>query len=412
MEASQVVLEPARPAATAEPGRRWGRAWLPALVVLVAYGIWIGQYLGQGRDPRDFIRIKAALVRKAHSSAVIRYDPHYRYAAPRRDYDGQYYYLIALDPVHARDYIDEPVTRYERIAYPLLARFLALGRPALIPYTMVLINWIFLALGTWFVSLWLIHRRLSPWYATIYGFYAGLFIGLSRDLTDPMAYGLVALAVLLFDRGDGKGRALSALTFAIAALARETTLIFAAVYGLSLVSPYVGVTSSARARLGRALAFLAVAAGPFLIYAGILTATSGVNQNTQAALPQIIPFAGLLSYWPWNAARTVEAITVVIPALICLAMAVAALWRRLVTPAVLVLILNVLLFVVFASAASAFEYNAYGRYSEGVMLAALYCIPTFDLITRGRHWWLWTSAVGWLLLTPVQFLAYITHPLY
>ena len=351
-------------------------------------------------------------VLRAHSSSVIRYDPHYRYPVPRTDYDGQYYYFIALDPIHARDYVDEPVTRYERIAYPLTARFLALGRPRLIPYTMILINWIFLALGTWFVALWLARRRISPWYALIYGFYAGLFIGLSRDLTDPMAYGLVALAVWLFDSGHPKQRLLAGLTFAVAALARETTLVFAFVYGLSLAFPGGTASPSRRLRIARATAFLALALGPLLIYVGILTSVSGVNHNTQAALPQPIPFGGLLSYWPWDFDRVVEAVTVVAPALLCLAVGIIALRHRLAAPAVLCLILNVLAFVVFASAASTFEYNAFGRYSAGVMLAALYCIPIIDLVIPRRSWWLFPAAAAWLLLTPVQFAAYVTHSLY
>ena len=65
------------------------------------------------------------------------------------------------------------------------------------------------------------------------GLSPGLLLGVQRDLTEPLAYALVAAGVFLFDYG-GKRRLLWAgLTFGLAGLARQTTLVFP----LCLVGP-------------------------------------------------------------------------------------------------------------------------------------------------------------------------------
>src|SRR5206468_11699444 len=80
----------------------------------------------------------------------------------------------------------------------------------------------------------LVRRRgLSPWYAAIYGFYPGVLITLQRDTTEIMAYGLVAVAIYLF---EARRRWFwSAIVFALAILARETAAIFAIGYAAALL---------------------------------------------------------------------------------------------------------------------------------------------------------------------------------
>ena len=49
-----------------------------AIVVLAAYGAWIGAYLITGGDVRDFIRIGTRFLAQGnHRSKVIRLDPGY-----------------------------------------------------------------------------------------------------------------------------------------------------------------------------------------------------------------------------------------------------------------------------------------------------------------------------------------------
>ncbi|HEV2457094.1 MAG TPA: hypothetical protein VGS80_01925, partial [Ktedonobacterales bacterium] len=208
-----------------------------ATLVLLIYGVWVATYLLQGYDARDFTATSLYFLNKSHASTVIRYDPTYHNYIPanKLGYDGQFDYFIALDPVNARYYIDVPAYRYGRILYPMTARLLALGQPGLVPYTLLAVNLLAAAGGTLALAAWLKRKRLSPWLALLFGLYPGLFIAFQRDLNEPLAYALAALGVYLFDFGGRRRVLWAGIAFGLAALARESTLIFPLVYGLALL---------------------------------------------------------------------------------------------------------------------------------------------------------------------------------
>src|SRR5258706_56644 len=141
----------------------------------------------------------------------------------------------SLDTAHARYYIDSRAFRYARIGYPLAARFLAAGQLALVHYAMILVNLLALAGGTWALAAWLKRKGVSPWLALVYGLYSGLFVAFRRDLTQPLAYGLVALAIYVFHFRGRRRIIWSALCFALALLTRETVVVFIGIYALSLL---------------------------------------------------------------------------------------------------------------------------------------------------------------------------------
>jgi hypothetical protein len=170
-------------------------------VIFCAYGFYVAAVFLFGQGAPTFIALEKGVVQSSHASSVIKVDPRWPYAAPGRGYDGQAYYFIALDPVNPRYYEDNPVDRYAKILYPMTARLLAFGRPGLIPYTLVLVNWLALAFGTLAIAAWLKSKGISPWFAVSYGLYFGLFIAFARDCVEPMAYAWVALAIYLFEFG-------------------------------------------------------------------------------------------------------------------------------------------------------------------------------------------------------------------
>jgi hypothetical protein len=216
-----------------------------AAAVLLVYAFWIAAFLLTGHQARDFADVGTRFVRQSHASAVIAYDPRAHYDPTSIGYDGQFCYYIALDPANARYYMDWPAYRYGRILYPVTARVLALGQAALVPYTLILVNWLALGGGTLALAAWLRRKGLSPWLALLFGLYPGLFIALRLDLTEPLGYAFVVLGVYLFDYGPARRRVLwAALSFALGVLARETTAVFPAVYALALlVGPMVRRTS-------------------------------------------------------------------------------------------------------------------------------------------------------------------------
>jgi hypothetical protein len=382
-----------------------GSPWTPAFAVLVAYGWWLLIAFWSGHQARDFIVIGPSFVRQAHSSAAIKLDPHYHYLPGTSGYDGQFAYFIALDPIHARDYLDSkspgsagPDYRYTRILYPMLARVLALGQADAIPYTLIVINWLAVAGGTLAVAAWLRRKRISPWFSLLYGIYPGIFVTVQRDLNEALAYALVALAVYLYELGSARALLMAALSFALASLARETTLVFPVVYALSA---WARSSSTRRPTVSRVLlGFAALSFGPFVLWKGFLWYWLGSIGRSGGVYPQPVPFRGLLSYWPWSSDGVEQCVALVIPAMLCLCLCFWALQRRLFRPELWALLLNILLFVVFLNTKSYVEYYASGRIATGVVLAAVYCLPLFHTLTRRIRWWIWACALLWLSLLP------------
>ena len=285
------------------------RPWLVVLVLALAYvGLMLVHYQG---DPLAF-----ALLGTRYSQS----DPQGTWG-----YDGQFAYYIARDPAGGWRYCDVPAYRYQRILYPLLARVLALGQPGAVPWTLIALNVLALAGGTYFTERLLATWGASRWYALAYGLYGGLVAGLRLDLSEPLAYGLVQAGLWVWVQGAGsrgageqrgrgageqRGRgageqftghqstnlpgcdlrfAICCLLLSLAALAKETALIAAG--GLFL---YLALE-----RRWREAMLLGVGVGlPFVLWQGVLWAwlgSPGVGAGGAMATPfEWVPFAGLL----------------------------------------------------------------------------------------------------------------------
>ena len=419
---------------------RWKRPnapWMPALVVLLVYGAILIGYLASGHDARDFIRIGQRFVLRSHASAVIQYDPHYAYMADNTGNDGQFAYYLALDPANARYYMDYPSYRYTRILYPLAARVLAFGQAGLIPYTLLLVNLLAVAGGTLALAAWLRSRGCSPWLALLFGFYPGVAVVLQRDLTEVLAYALVALAVYLYDFGGRWAPLWAGLAFAAATLSRETAALFPIVYGLALLlrAPATEIAPAGvlkdgrttasrvsaqrwataalrrvRANWWRAALLLATALAPFAAYKLFLFAWLGDFGTRPDLAPHLVPFSGLFFLWPWQYQQIIVVVAVIVPALTCAAMALWALARRAWTVGIWSLLLNLQVLVVMLAPTSYFIYSGTGRITTGVIVAVLLAVPTFDALTGGNRGWLIACAAWWLLGIPaVTAVALLLH---
>lgn len=200
-------------------------------------------------------------------------------------YDGQFAYYIAVDPADAADQLDVPAYRYQRILYPMLARGLALGNKELVPWTLVLINFVALVVGTAIMERLLERFGVSSSYALVYGLYAGQLMSVRLDLNEPLCFGLTCGAIWAFER---ERRGWSSVLFALAALSKETALVFAGAYALYLI--VIGKWGSA-VRLGL------VAAAPLALWQVFLwrwLGSPGIGSGGAMATPfEIIPFMGL-----------------------------------------------------------------------------------------------------------------------
>lgn len=140
-------------------------------------------------------------------------------------YDGQFVYHIAIDPSpeDVASKLDVPAYRYQRILYPILARVMALGNPAWIPWTLILINLIAHFIGTAGMVSLLQEYQIWIGYALIYGLWVGLIAPIGLDLTEPLAYALAILGLLARKRSNN---VLGAIFLTLALFAKETTVLF------------------------------------------------------------------------------------------------------------------------------------------------------------------------------------------
>lgn len=201
-------------------------------------------------------------------------------------YDGQFAYYIAFDPHPDRvaSRLDVPAYRYQRILYPLLARFLGLGKPNLIPWTLLLVNLVAHLVGTWALARWIELSGGRPIYALIYGLWVGLVISTGTDLTEPLAYGLVTLGWLARKRGH---LLLGALSLSMAVFTKETSMLF-------LAAAILGDLFEGNWRRGVIPLCLGVMAfGAWQVWLWTTFGEPGVGAGGDMATPfEVIPFMG------------------------------------------------------------------------------------------------------------------------
>ncbi len=139
-------------------------------------------------------------------------------------YDGQFYYYIATNPLHATAQMDNIPHRYQRILFPILVWILSLGgQPGLVAWWLLILPVLGAMAGTAALATLLQRRGLSPWFSLAFGLYFGQFASLTHDLPDGLAASLVICAALAADREHWKR---ATLWLAAACLTRELMLIF------------------------------------------------------------------------------------------------------------------------------------------------------------------------------------------
>jgi len=383
-----------------------------AAVTLAVHAVWIGSYLAAGHEARDFIKIGIFYQGLSDASRVIKVDPTYvpprnREAGPGNGYDGQFSYYMALDFTHARYYMDYPSYRYSRLLYPVVVRGVVLGHRSLIPAAMIAVNW--LALGGCALALaaWLKRRACSPWYALAVGLYPGLLVGVQRDLTEPLAYALLAAAIYLFDFGGRHRYIWAGTVFGLAGLARQTTLVFPlCLLASMLVSGDRGRTLRQRVRgnIGRSSVFAVLSLAPFVFYVAILYVWLG--SLAKGTLLERVPFEGLIASRDWALKRQgVDIAFIVVPSLVTTGAVIAALRAGVKRVEFAYVLVNVLFFVLLLHRLSYGDgYPSAGRITSGVILAAVLSLPCLRAAGRNIGRAAIVSLALWLVMLPVIFV--------
>jgi len=356
--------------------------WAVAITVAVVYAVLVVPGLMQ--NPRQFAIIGSTFLHQGTTSTVIKpsFPTHGRIG-----YDGQFYFFLALDPKHGRDYIEQPGIIYSRIGYPMTVRALSGGNASVIPYMMVLVNIAAAIGGTLAVAFLLRRRGLPPSLALLYGLFPGLLFAVLRDLTEPLAFGLAAAGLVVFDPRSKKRLIGSAALFGLSMLTRETVALFPAILTVALALGASTTVAGWRDRLritnvARAVAFAGIVFAPLFVWRHIvgMWLHTTVAQERPASGPvggvanSLVPFHAMAAQWPWSAEDVVDLLTVVLPAVVWAAIAIVLL-RRKPTVAPWFVLANVAVFVVFLPSPVAVEYISMGRAAIGIVLAVLIALP-------------------------------------
>ena len=325
----------------------------PTLVVMFACMLYLAAILiPTGGDPTALVLM---------GTRYSQNDP-----AGTEGYDGQFAYQIALRPLNAAPYLDVPAYRYQRILYPMAARLLAFGQAAFIPWTLILVNLLAIGGGTWATEQILLQLGVNRWYALGYGLYGGLMLGLRADLNEPLAHALIQLAILAWAK---ERRVWAVAGFGLAALTKETTLVFLAAYLLfSLLQ-----------RSWRWVVGLFVGILPFLFYQLVLwyrLGSPGVGSGGAGATSfSIIPLGGwtAIADTSWPAFLLISLVVVpmsILPSLVGIWMSLQRLISGMRHPLVLSLLLNSLV-ILFLPVSTFREPVAMMRLTMGLVASML-----------------------------------------
>ncbi|MCB1022096.1 MAG: hypothetical protein KDC27_19350 [Acidobacteria bacterium] len=215
----------------------------------LVYGLYSGDWLGL-----------------YYTGAEVALPPLIEAEAPPRapnalGFDGQYYHVVAHDPLPAPEFaafVDNPRLRWRRILAPALAYAAALGQDAWVDRAYVAVLLGFSACGVWWMARLAVATDLPAWLGLAFLTLPATFISLER-LTMDVALAALCAAFAVALRNAGK-RWLG-VVLALAPLARETGIALAGAWGAaSLLRRRWGGMATA------ALALVPLAAWSFYVH--------------------------------------------------------------------------------------------------------------------------------------------------
>lgn len=382
-------------------------------VAALFYLVYLLHAFTDGHGARSFIMLERFRLLQSHRSAILKVEPGFPYARRGWGYDGQYYYMIAVDPVNARYYMPQPSYSYQRLLYSFTARLLALGNVDLVPYTLILINLLSMIFGTVMVAAWLRRKNTSPWFALVYAGYSGAFLSFQRDLTEPMAYALMAAGIYVLDFGGKRRILLAGLLFALGTLTRDKAailpLLFTLGYFLSNEShPLAGRLRNLIGNLPAAaflggMTLVPYAALKFFLYLQMHAVPLPTAQ-------QVAPLSAVLDAHLTSASLLTDALTALAPSFICLAISIWAFVRG--ARDMSVIALFVLAVVTSITLNPQYFAGAVGLMRASILdvMAALYALPSIDRVTGRNRAWLYVCTAFWFSMTPALFLRFALIP--
>ncbi len=325
----------ASPVRQAETQRQTQRRWAilaPTILVGLAYVFVLALYplLRGYTSPLDFAHIGQFFCCHGNPKSS--------------GYDGQFFYYMAVNPLHAGTQMDNAPFRYQRILFSMIVWVVSAGgQAALVPWWMLIVNVLGTLAGTAGLAILLQRKGLSPWFSLAFGLYFGQFAAITHDVPDGFAAALVVLGALAIDRERWRE---AVIWLAAAGLARETTVLFAGAFALDALLQ----------RNWKRAALLLSSAIPLVIWLialWLIFGKSGLFFSSVVSKAPKVPLAGLAGIAGASPRFLITMLVIVIPGALALGWVVYEIvtrkWRA--SPGLLLVIaLTVVWLVIFLNA--------------------------------------------------------------
>jgi hypothetical protein len=302
-------------------------------------------------------------------------------------YDGQFVYYIARDPnpQHVQPFLDVAAYRYQRILLPLAANILSAGHDDAIPWVIPLLVLISQFVGTWIVGELLFGWGISPWYALAYGLWVGFTLSIRLDLPEPIAYALVAGALLAQERNKNL---LSSILFGLGLFAKEVTILFVVAAMLSLLL---------QKKWRHLVSLVCISILPYGLFQYWLLQVFGQpgigSGGAMATSFELIPFMGLMRIFAFSAIYGIAMFIVFVPSLVLPAIwGMVASIRKLInrdTNVVVFALLFNALAIAFLPFSTFREPGGVLRFACGLVLAVLLFAGRYAITRVLRYSQLW-----------------------
>ena len=222
-------------------------------------------------------------------------------------------------------------------------------------------------IGTWVVAQLLSSWGVNPWYALVYGLWAGFTLAVRLDLPEPLAYGLVAGSLLAHERGKSW---MSCVLLGLSVFAKEVTMLF-------VLAAILASIASKRWRDGWCMALITVLPyALFQVWLWRIFGEPGIGSGGAMATSfEIIPLKGFLQIGAYSLVYLLAMLVVFGPSI--LLPAIWGVWaglRRWVagdpTHIVFALLLNAII-IFFLPFSTVRETGGLLRFASGLVLSVL-----------------------------------------
>ncbi|MBE2184089.1 MAG: hypothetical protein IAE89_11730 [Anaerolineae bacterium] len=310
-------------------------------------------------------------------------------------YDGQFAYYIARDGAASLPLLDGPSFRLQRILYPLAGRLLAFGQPALVPWSLLLINLVAQSIGAGLMAVLLSTFPRTPAIlgGITYGLWVGLIFALRLSLTEILCFTLAIGAILSYQKMHFRT---TVILLMLSTITKELGLVIAA--GLAL-------HAFAQKRRGWSVLIFGAPFILLMVWWGILRLMFGdVPTQYPAARFEFIPLRGIFV----GRIDTVELIMlglwIVIPTLILFTLAIITLWRKRILSVSTSLVLAASAFIFVMPGVSWEDPLAAYRVATPIIIAGLIFLA--EHFPKQLKWFciLWISALALAAFLPALWV--------